>query len=282
VVKRIKSGVLATSTKALVVGLMVTALLVATAGFVAAQSSTQIIGCYDNKTGLLRYLQSGSCTAKETAISWNQVGPQGPQGEKGETGSQGPAGPQGETGVQGPPGPQGEKGEKGDTGPQGPAGPQGATGAQGSPGPQGEKGNPGPQGPRGPSDAYFVPGSENDRVLITSTDFLPIASLSSLPAGKYLMSVSMTLNNGSTSLAQPGCFLAARTAAGGWTKDSPIYAELLEPRNLPDNDVIEQMSFTVPVELASDNSIDLTAVLIRVDPGANSQRGRTSLPRLLP
>jgi hypothetical protein len=45
-VKRIKSAVLASSTKALVVGLMVGALLVATAGFVAAQSSPQIItGC---------------------------------------------------------------------------------------------------------------------------------------------------------------------------------------------------------------------------------------------
>jgi hypothetical protein len=38
--KRIKLAVLASSTKALVVGLMVGALLVATAGFVAAQSIT--------------------------------------------------------------------------------------------------------------------------------------------------------------------------------------------------------------------------------------------------
>src|SRR5215218_6764963 len=107
--KRIKSAVLPSSTKAVVVGLMVAALLVVTAGVVAAQSITAPInGCYDKKTGVLRI--SGSCTAKETAISWNQVGPQGPQGEKGQQGDPGP---------QGPPG---EKGEKGDTGPQGPRG----------------------------------------------------------------------------------------------------------------------------------------------------------------
>jgi hypothetical protein len=182
-VKRIKSAVLASSTKAVVVGLMVAALLVATAGFVAAQSSTEIInGCYDKRTGALRYLQSGSCTAKETAISWNEVGPQGPpgpQGEKGdagpqgETGAQGPSGPQGEKGDTGPQGPQGEKGdtgaqglqgEKGDTGPQGPAGPQGETGAQGPPGPQGEKGetgatgDTGAQGPAGPQGETGPPG----------------------------------------------------------------------------------------------------------------------------
>jgi hypothetical protein len=69
VLKRIKSAILPSSTKALVVGLMVAALLVATAGFVAAQSSTVINGCYDKRTGALRYLQSGTCTAKETAIS---------------------------------------------------------------------------------------------------------------------------------------------------------------------------------------------------------------------
>jgi hypothetical protein len=139
-VKRIKLTVLQLSTKALVSGLLIAALLVATAGFVAAQSSTIINGCYDQKTGVLRYLQSGSCTNKENPISWNQVGPQGPlgpQGAKGDTGPMGPQGPQGEQGSQGP------QGAKGDPGPQGPTGPQGETGAQGPPGPQGEKGDPG-------------------------------------------------------------------------------------------------------------------------------------------
>ena len=55
----------------LVVALVVTALLVATAGSVAAQSSAIINGCYDQKTGVLRYLQSGSCASKENPIFWN-------------------------------------------------------------------------------------------------------------------------------------------------------------------------------------------------------------------
>ena len=55
---------------------------------------------------------SGAYVDTET----NAEGPQGPQGQKGDTGATGP---------------QGEKGETGKTGPQGPEGPQGATGPAG-------------------------------------------------------------------------------------------------------------------------------------------------------
>ena len=99
------------------------------------------------------------------------TGPQGPQGEKGDKGDTGPQGEKGDTGPQGPQGekgdtgPQGLQGEKGDTGPQGPqgekgdtgpqgekgdTGPQGPQGEKGDTGPQGEKGDTGPQGPQGP------------------------------------------------------------------------------------------------------------------------------------
>jgi hypothetical protein len=81
-------------------GLVVVGLILATAEFVAAQSNTVINGCYDQKTGILRYLQSGSCTTKENPISWNQVGPQGPPGPQGEQGSQGPPGPAGVSGYE--------------------------------------------------------------------------------------------------------------------------------------------------------------------------------------
>lgn len=67
----------------------------------------------------------------------NLRGPQGQQGQKGDTGAQGP---------------------KGDTGAQGPAGEDGAPGAEGPQGPQGPKGdagNTGPQGPKG--DAGVTP-----------------------------------------------------------------------------------------------------------------------------
>jgi len=67
--------------------------------------------------GLLRIVSAGTtCGPGETAISWNQSGPQGPQGAKGTTGPQGAQGPQG---------------AKGTTGPQGAQGPQGANGVLG-------------------------------------------------------------------------------------------------------------------------------------------------------
>ena len=74
--------------------------------------------------------------ALEDGVENEQVGPQGPTGDKGdpgETGPQGPKGDTGETGLQGPKGdtgetgPQGPKGDTGETGPQGPAG-EGLTG----------------------------------------------------------------------------------------------------------------------------------------------------------
>ena len=69
---------------------------------VYAQSSNTIQGCYDNKSGALRKAASpNDCTQKETPISWNIVGPQGPQGIQGP---QGVPGPQGPAGPQGPPG----------------------------------------------------------------------------------------------------------------------------------------------------------------------------------
>jgi hypothetical protein len=90
-------------------GLLVVGLILATAGAVTAQSSSEVIrACIQNKTGLLKVLTSGTCNPQtETALSWNQVGPQGPQGEQGP---QGPQGPQGEQGPQGPRGPSGVSG----------------------------------------------------------------------------------------------------------------------------------------------------------------------------
>ena len=92
------------------------------------------------------------------------TGPQGPQGEKGDTGEQGPkgktgeqgpkgetgaTGPKGDTGATGAQGPKGEKGDTGATGAQGPQGEQGIQGIQGIQGPKGDTGDTGPQGPKG-------------------------------------------------------------------------------------------------------------------------------------
>jgi len=68
-----------------------------------------IHGCYNTSSGAIHIIDTAvtTCNPNETAIAWNQIGPQG------LLGPQGPAGPQGPPGQQGPQGP---------TGPQGPAG----------------------------------------------------------------------------------------------------------------------------------------------------------------
>lgn len=81
--------------------LALVALIAASIGFATIGGGPLIHACYDKASGQLRYTNPTtnvprSCTSKEAAIDWNQVGPQGVQG---------PAGPQGETGPQGPPGP---------------------------------------------------------------------------------------------------------------------------------------------------------------------------------
>lgn len=76
-------------------------------------------------------VKNGSLTASDFGVGQLPAGPQGPKGDKGESGARGPAGPKGDTGPKGPAGP------KGDTGPSGPAGP---TGPAGTPGPRGVSG----------------------------------------------------------------------------------------------------------------------------------------------
>jgi Collagen triple helix repeat (20 copies) len=82
-----------------------------------------IHACYKKEQGQLRVIdsaQSQTCKKSEGALTWNQTGPPGPQGPKGDTG---PQGPKGDTGPQGPKGDAGPQGPQGNTGPQGPAGP---------------------------------------------------------------------------------------------------------------------------------------------------------------
>lgn len=60
-----------------------------------------ITGCYDNRTGMLRVIDSeegAECRTSEIALTWNQTGPQGPQGPQGPSG---PPGPPGEDGADG-------------------------------------------------------------------------------------------------------------------------------------------------------------------------------------
>lgn len=73
-----------------------------TYAWAASADSTQTINACVSHHGFVRIVTAGTaCHRGETAISWNTVGPAGPQG---------PAGPAGPAGQQGPAGPQGPSG----------------------------------------------------------------------------------------------------------------------------------------------------------------------------
>ena len=79
-----------------VVGLVVSLAIVVVAAVQAAipDPSGAIHACY-RSNGNLRLVDRASCTSSETALTWNQTGPQGPAGAPG---------PQGPPGIAGPPG----------------------------------------------------------------------------------------------------------------------------------------------------------------------------------
>lgn len=119
----------------------------------------QLMGKQDKLLGqagmVLGFNAAGEPEAQSTATL---VGPQGPKGEKGDTGEQGPQGEKGDPGEQGPQGPKGDtgtQGPKGDTGAQGLTGPQGPKGDKGDTGPQGPQGLTGPQGPAGAANVAY-------------------------------------------------------------------------------------------------------------------------------
>lgn len=94
--------------------------------YALAPSSVVIEACVAKSSGAIRILRPGeACKGSETALSWNQEGPQGPAGIPGTPGVQGPAGEDGEPGPEGPEGPEGDQGPPGPAGPEGPAGPAG-------------------------------------------------------------------------------------------------------------------------------------------------------------
>jgi hypothetical protein len=97
-----------------VVGLVASLAIVVVAVVHAAipDASGVIHACY-RANGNLRLVDKSSCTSSETALTWNQTGPQGPAGAPGPQGAPGPAGP---------PGPQGATGPQGQPGTTSPAG----------------------------------------------------------------------------------------------------------------------------------------------------------------
>jgi hypothetical protein len=113
------------------------ALLVLTivgAGAAVAQMSggNTYTGCLD-PGGTIIHVAIGdqpakACAPSHTQISWNETGPEGPQGPAGPQGPEGPAGPEG---PEGPAGPEGPEGPAGPEGPEGPAGQNGTDGVSG-------------------------------------------------------------------------------------------------------------------------------------------------------
>jgi hypothetical protein len=165
---------------------------------------------------------TGPAGADGAAGPKGDVGPAGLAGPAGAKGDAGPAGPKGDVGPAGPAGPAGAKGDagpagpKGDTGAAGAAGAKGADGAKGDTGPAGPKGDAGPVGPAGPSGAVDAWASEfstfTDPVAIDSET--TVRSLN-LPAGSYLMSVSVTLAEGM------GTSIPAAPVECGWAGVNP-------------------------------------------------------------
>ena len=130
---------------ALVVAALLILLLI-NPGRAAVSGSPVIKACVASATGIVRIPASGVCARKEKAITWAQVGPQGP---KGDTGIQGIAGTQGEAGQQGIAGPQGEVGPAGAVGAQGARGAKGTKGDKGDTGAKGDTGDTGAKGDTG-------------------------------------------------------------------------------------------------------------------------------------
>ncbi len=65
--------------------LTATAIIFAVLAATIAESSAQINGCYNSQTGLLRILLNSyaECPPDETAIVWNQTGPEGDKEDAG-------------------------------------------------------------------------------------------------------------------------------------------------------------------------------------------------------
>ena len=90
-------------------------------GMTTGANAQTLTGCLSGATGFLSQVAEGNapqraCTSWQTQVTFNRVGPRGPEGPQGPAGPQGEAGVQGPAGAQGPVGPQGAKGETGAAG----------------------------------------------------------------------------------------------------------------------------------------------------------------------
>lgn len=194
-------------------------------------SSGVIHACYTRSSGALRVSDAGTCTSKETALSWNTVGRAGLtwQGQWSAGSSYQPRDAvvyQGSSYLalfasvgSAPPNPNwmllAAAGAKGDTGQPGSTGATGATGAMGPAGPTGATGSDGPIGATGPAgpagtSAAFI--ARHDAFVAVSTSPTTVVTLD-LPTGLYALFGKVVVTNGDGSPQSVTCSLSTGESA---------------------------------------------------------------------
>lgn len=131
---------------------------------------------------------------------------------KGAAGTRGAIGPRGPSGAAGPVGPEGKAGAEGRPGPRGEAGPKGEAG---QPGERGERGEPGAKGEGGLPASGLIDSVNGPVTLKAEAGEQVVATMSSIPAGSYLLSAKVTLEEKQGGEVTAQCFLRA----GGATLD---------------------------------------------------------------
>ena len=89
------------SFKSFAIGFGCAAISLGAVTYANASSNSTLKACAHKKTGAMRYISKGKCKKTETALSWNQIGPQGVAGNPGATGAKGEIGAAGPAGKDG-------------------------------------------------------------------------------------------------------------------------------------------------------------------------------------
>ena len=191
-------------------------------------SSGVIHACFSRSSGALRVSDAGTCSSKETALSWNTVGRAGLTWQ-GQWSAGSSYQPRDAVVYQGssylalfasvgstPPNPnwmllaaggaKGDTGQPGATGATGPTGPAGPTGAMGFTGPAGAAG---PAGPAGASAAYI---GRHDAFVAVGTSPTTVVTLD-LPSGLYALFGKVVVTNGDGSPQSVTCSLSTGESA---------------------------------------------------------------------
>ena len=211
---------------------VVGACIIVCASIVSTSSSfadtETLSACVKKSNGATRIISGKmKCAKTERLVTWTStsdsligpagatgaIGAAGSPGAKGERGLTGPVGLTGAAGVNGLNGSNGRDGVDGTNGVDGINGTNGIDGVQGPQGEQGLTGATGATGPSGISKALVASGNQ---VSINQGSEATVLS-ATIPAGKYVMSLSASLNysNGNTSMlgnSNLSCYLTTASS----------------------------------------------------------------------